>query len=79
MKKTGSLLLAIFGTAFLAGNITLAAADQPKTTSPSIPEECTKLVAAIKACEKAGGFTESSCKYAAKSKFTCPIPLDKLM
>ena len=45
----------------------------------SIPEECVKLVAAIKACEKIGGFSAMSCKYTAKSKYTCPIPLEKLM
>lgn len=82
MKKT-VLLFALCsftfaGTASSAENMKLAAADQAKTP-PSVPEECTKLVAAIKSCEKAGGFMESTCKQAAKSKYTCPIALDKLM
>ena len=83
MKKT-ILLLALFsftfaGAASSSQNTMLAAAEQAKTPAPSIPEECTKLVAAIKACEKSGGFMESGCKQAAKSKFNCPIALDKLM
>ncbi len=83
MKKT-VLILALCsftfaGTASAAENIKLAAAEQSKTPPPSVPEECTKLVAAIKSCEKAGGFMESTCKQAAKSKYTCPIALDKLM
>ena len=62
---------------FSAAVTTPAPASAPAETS--IPEECVKLVAAIKACEKIGGFSAMGCKYTAKSKYTCPIALDKLM
>ena len=82
MKKI-ALFLLIASSILLSGTASAELAAPPtapaKPAEKSIPEECVKLVAAIKACEKAGGFTESSCKYAAKSKYTCPIALDKLM
>jgi len=81
MKKTTLLLIA--SSIILSGTAAAELAAPPTAPAtpaePSIPEECVKLVAAIKACEKIGGFSAMSCKYTAKSKYTCPIPLEKLM
>lgn len=36
------------------------------------PAECIKLIAALKACDQAGGFLAMGCKSISRSKFDCP-------
>lgn len=86
MKKTALLILTAYsimlsgcGIVPMADTATPAARPQAAPGAAAIPEECLKLVAGIKACERAGGFTEMGCKIGVKAKYTCPIPLDKLM
>jgi len=91
MKKTALIFLTAYsimiaGTATAADTAAASApaaatSEQPQATASAtaVPEECLKLVAAIKACEKIGGFSAMGCKYTAKSKYTCPVALDKLM
>ena len=42
----------------------------------SMPLECIKLAASLKACDQASGFLSMGCKAMAKSQFDCPIPLN---
>lgn len=52
---------------------------QPQQTEASVPEECMKLVAAIKACDQTGGWMAAGCKMGAKASFNCPVPLETIM
>ena len=51
-------------------------AAQQKAEEKSMPLECIKLAAAIKACDQSSGFLSMGCKAIAKSQFDCPIPLN---
>ena len=51
-------------------------AAQQKTEEKSMPLECIKLAAAIKACDQSSGFLSMGCKAIAKSQFDCPISLN---
>lgn len=42
----------------------------------SMPLECIKLAASLKACDQTSGFLSMGCKAMAKSQFDCPIPLN---
>lgn len=44
---------------------------QPAAESGA-PAECLKLIAALKACDQAGGFLAMGCKGLARSQFNCP-------
>ena len=91
MKKAALLILTAYSImlsgceslsqaiAPMADTATPAARPQAAPGGAAIPEECLKLVAGIKACERTGGFMEMGCKTGVKAKDTCPIPLDKLM
>jgi len=57
-------------------NKTRTAAAQQKQEEKSMPLECIKLAAALKACDEASGFLSMGCKAIAKSQFDCPIPLN---
>ena len=57
----------------------LAAIAPKKVEKNSMPLECLKLVAALKACDKASGFLSMGCEAVARSSFDCPLPMHKLM
>ena len=45
----------------------------------SMPAECLKLAAAVKACDQAGGFLAMACKMGAESQFKCPLPMSQIL
>jgi len=48
---------------------------QKQQQEKSMPLECIKLAASLKACDQASGFLSMGCKAMARSEFDCPIPL----
>ena len=54
---------------------TVAASTSRKSEEKSMPLECIKLVAALKACDQTSGFLSMGCKAIARSSTDCPLSL----